>query len=233
MRLKIKLCFIINIAKILYNALSHTAVIIILFACISQNLIAEDIVFIDDFVSAEAPIDAQMLGYGNVDFNDTRNPAHILNNPAMLSQAFCHSFTFNQTAMIMKASYSSLFYTRPFFRGGLGFAYLSMALDNTLFKETDELGFIIKNNFNISQKAMIAAYGQPIKLFKKNMNIGGSLRILSYNIGNNSLSGFSLLTTLNYKLFNKFSVSHSIANITGGSIGSDAASQRYSNSRYF
>ena len=192
-----------------------------------------DAVFVDDYVSAEAPIDAQSIAAANVDFNDTRNSSIILYNPAMLSQLLCHSFSFNQTAMILNGSYSSLFYTRPFYKGGIGFGYLSMGLDNKLFVETDELGFILKPNFNIEQKAIIAGYGQPIKLFRKKMNFGAAFRMLSYSIGSSSLSGFSLMTSINHRIFNKISVTHSLSNIIGGSIGSDKLPIRIRNGAVF
>ncbi|HPG30379.1 MAG TPA: hypothetical protein PKY81_04625 [bacterium] len=202
---------------------------IILFV-FRASIIAGDKVFVDDYISAEAPVDAFKTGLGSVDIHDEKNASAVLFNPSLLSNIVSPSLTFNQSALILDASYNSFFYMQPFYKGGVGFAYLSLELHNKLFVETDNLGFITSNSFKVGSSAYILSYGQKMKIFKRDFNLGLSLRYLNIEVGQYSNKGYSALIAANYKPFKNAVISHSISNFASNSIGDDKMPLRIKNS---
>ncbi|MBP7652125.1 hypothetical protein KA977_01800 [Candidatus Dependentiae bacterium] len=191
---------------------------------------ALDKVFVDDYISAEAPIDSYKTGIANTDITDNKNASLVLYNPSLLSDLITPSLSFNQSALILNASYNSLFYMQPFYKGGIGISYLSLSLDDKLFIGTDNLGFITTNNYKVNNSAYILSYGQKIKMFGKLINLGLSLRYLNIEVGQYSYNGYSSLLAANYKIFNNTLISHSIGNLAGSSIGNDKMPIRIKNS---
>ncbi|HPP86629.1 MAG TPA: hypothetical protein PLM75_02060, partial [bacterium] len=207
-----------------YFIITMLAFIIIFFR---QRSYAVDNVYVDDYLSAEAPISAALLGLCNADLHDTKLPVSVIYNPSLLSNLLSPNVSLSKSDLPLKAQYNSLYYSQPFLNGGLGLAYNTLTLDDELFVQTNDAGFIINNGYKVSYSALSLAYARKFEIFKKMFDVGLSLRQLNLAVANTSYSAISPILACLYTFKNtNITLSHSITNFIGGTIGDDKLPMR-------